>query len=608
MIQDFKQVRIRKNHRFLMPRSVLYFDTETYHRTVGDEEHHRMNIAWSCLSVYDKNSNCEKDSWKYHNNTHELCRYIEKCLYANQGLYLIAHNIFFDLQVSDFFYYFTLWGYRLNFYYEAGLTYILVVVKDKHFLRCLSSTNWFDTNLKGLGDLIGLKKLDVDFELDDRDTIIEYCHRDVEIVKLAMEYYYSFVMDNGLGQFSLTKASQAFHAYRHRFMNVPIYCHQDKKVRKLERQAYFGGRVECFEVGNIKKPPFVYLDINSMYPYVMLNSRVPVKLIKHTDHYSIDKLSYILDKFCATAEVDLVTDKPAYAVRVNNKIIFPVGEFTTYLCSEGLRYAIKNNHLKNIRQIAIYRSDKIFTDYVNFFYALKLKYTHEHQPVLRELTKKMLNSLYGKFAQRRPITIEREELSFDGFYREEIFNLVTGEKGLLYKMFNTVVEQYGFEETDLTFTAISAHITENARMLLWSIIDDLGYDKVLYCDTDSIMIRKTDMGSLNYPVDSDTLGALNLEREINKLDIWGAKSYVMDNQRVFKGVPKTAIDLGNGRFKYMTFLRQDSHMRHEINRWYVLKETVKKIMSNYDKGIIKPSGRVRPFHYAVNDSGDIVVT
>ncbi|GAH94157.1 unnamed protein product, partial [marine sediment metagenome] len=82
-------------------------------------------------------------------------------------------------------------------------------------------------------------------------------------------------------KFSITKASQAFCAYRFRFMDHKIYIHNDVTVQNLERSAYIGGRVECFRLGKIPGKQFVSMDINSMYPFVMKAEKYPYELVSY---------------------------------------------------------------------------------------------------------------------------------------------------------------------------------------------------------------------------------------------------------------------------------------------------------------------------------------
>jgi hypothetical protein len=199
-----------------------------------------------------------------------------------------------------------------------------------------------------MGKLVGLPKKEVDFESVNETRLSEYCHRDVEILRLGMERYFRFLQDHDLGRFRLSKASQAMAAYRHRFMAHKIYFHQDEQVRRLEREAYFGGRVECFELGKIQDGPFLYLDVNSMYPYVMRETAVPCRLIDYSSGFSREDFQEVLNRFGCVSRVVISTDQPIYPIRRNNKVIFPTGEFETVLCSPALREAVRRGHLLKI--------------------------------------------------------------------------------------------------------------------------------------------------------------------------------------------------------------------------------------------------------------------
>ena len=594
---DCKHKLLSKIHRTGLPHRVIYFDTETKTKVEGSVTKHRMQLAWTCLTEYDNSGIITSEKWLLWSNSEEFCKYIQRETRSNKTVYLFAHNIFFDLQVSDFYYWFTIWGWKLKFYYEKGLVYILSIQKDKNKLLCLSSTNYFDTSLKKIGEFVDLPKLDIDFQNSSKDELIIYCKRDVEIVKKVMEYFYEFIRTNNLGRFCFTRASQSFTAFRHKFMNEKIYLHDSEGIRALERQAYYGGRVECFELGHIKSGPFVTLDINSQYPYVMINNEYPVKLISIRKNVDLSFARDILKTFCAVSEVIVNTDLPIYPIRQNGKLIFPIGTFKTYLCTRGLKCALERNHIESIITMAVYQKASIFDSYVAFFYALKDKYKQEDNDILTRMSKLFLNSLYGKFGQKKTLTEMIEDCTFNGYYRIDTIDLVTGEKEIEYKMFNKRVIEYGEEDGKQSFPAIASHITEDARLLLWQIIESTGIEHVLYCDTDSIKIRKKHLVNVEYPIDSYKLGALKIESENEDLEIIAPKCYITENERVLKGVPKVAVETHKDTFQYTTFLKQASHMKKRITRYFITKQTIKTLNRNYDKGIVHPDGRVTPFQF-----------
>ena len=586
---------LRHNRVVRLPAKVLYLDVETKKQVVGDEEHHRMKLGWTCYINKEKRAKTHREVWTYFDKTYNLCKYIESKTSERYPLYLFGHNIYFDLQSSDFFYFFIKWKWELSFYYDKGLTYILVIHKGKRNIKVLSSTNYWPCSLREVGQMLGLEKQEVDFESCTDKELSVYCKNDVKILKQSMEYYFQFVKEHDLGRFALTRAGQSFTAFRHRFMYKKIAIHGDAEISAIEREAYYGGRVECFRFGKQPLDDYVLLDINSMYPYIMKTCPVPVRTLDIAKGLDISKLQSVLDSYGAIAYVSLDTDEPCYAYRVGGKIVFPVGNFDTYVCTEGLRYAFEHGHLKSIHKLVLYEMAIIFHGFVDYFYALRSHYKKENNPLMEEACKILMNSLYGKFGQKCTIEDKRYEPDGQAYYRIESISLKTHEQFMEYKMFNTKVVQIGEKEARHSFVGIPAHITEYARFLLWMIVKSIGTDKVFYCDTDSVVCRKIDIDSLQYPISKTELGALSVKASFRNFIINGAKNYVMGNVVKIKGVPRTATKIGDYEYEYPEFLRSANHLRRKITRYYIIKRTPKVVEPFYDKGEVHLDGTISPF-------------
>lgn len=616
MHEDFKSRKLSKLSGSSRPVRLLFLDTETKVRTAklgGDKEVifsgfqelfygnnikdiqlHRFNLGWTCYNRYISGKGFVSNDWKFWSDTKQLCNYIESLVLAKTTLYFFGHNIFFDLQVSDFFYYFTKSGWVLNFLYDKGLTYILIISKGTRCIKCLSTTNYFPVSVSTLGEFLGIPKLDISFDSCSRKQLITYCKRDTLIIRTAIEYFIKFIDNNDLGNFCLGRPSQALTAYRYRFMNKPIHIHKNKQVQELEKNGYFGGRVECGFLGKLPKDKYISLDVNSMYPFVMLNNKIPIKLIDYLDNVGIRELPLILDKFAGVGEVLIATDEPAYPIRHHNKLVFPVGSFITTLCSQGLRYAYEHKHLRSISRLSVYQQDYLFNDYINYFIKLKEKYSKEGNTFLREVSKYFLLYLYGKFAQQKDITVEELDITFDGYFREETFDLVTGRTEILTKLFNKRFTTFGREPAGCCFMAIAAHVTEYARFYLYDLMKRVGIDKVLYCDTDSLKIRKKDMQPLKSLIHPYKLGKLKMEEEFSKFIINGAKNYETDTTKKIKGVPSTAEQIDEYTYSYMGFMKQATHLRAEVTRYFIVKPQRKVVKPFYDKGKVLKDGSIIP--------------
>jgi hypothetical protein len=580
-----------------IPSYFLFLDIESMQCYDEDIEVHTFDIAWTCLWNRKQKDKKKQYTWHYFRDGETMLNYIASTVAKLGKLTLLGHNVYFDLQASGFFSYFTEKKWVLDFVYDKGSTFILKCTKQKQSITALSTTNWFSFSLKELGKLVGLKKMDINLNECSINDLKRYCKRDVEIIVNSVRYYIEFIQKNNFGKFSYTKASQAFNTYRYRFLEEKIRIHKDETVVNLERQAYMGGRTECFWLGKVPGNNFVTLDINSMYPYVMKNYDMPVQLSDYYNTPSIDDLVRVIDRFMVIAEVTVKTQKPAYAIHYNGKTVFPIGEFTCFLCTEGIKYALENEHITGVRQMAIYKKGRPFKSYVDKLFSVRKKYKNENNKVMEKLSKFMANSLYGKWGQKYQVEEKQAKDGVHDYYKEEILDFTTGSWITKTHLMNRIITKTDEVEGRLAFVAICAHITEAARMLLWSMIEKVGTDKVLYCDTDCIKIRKKHMYLIENEIDSNILGKLKLEDESKELTICGNKFYVTEKETKLKGIPRDAIEIAKDHYRFRVWPKMTYHLRNGIITGYHRNVVERKVKIAYDKGIVLNSGRIIPFTF-----------
>jgi len=554
-----------------------------------------MLLAWTCYRRIRESETQKADDWRYWENSKELCEYIQKLSEPKKPLNVYGHNIAFDLQVIQFYKYFPKWEWKLEFIYDTGLTYLLVIFKDKMRIKCISTTNYFSYNLATLGENVGIPKLDVDFGKATKEELSTYCKQDVLITVKAMEDYMSFNKEHDTGKFSLTRSSQSFAAYRHSFMDNQIYLHKEAKIQKLERDAYFGGRTEAFHIGKVKGKDFTFLDINSMYPYVMRKELYPARCLCYIENPDESEWLRYLTGYAMIAEVELKTDEPIYAMRYNGKLIFPIGSFTTCVCTEGFRYAIAAKHIVKVKRIAIYEWAPVFRNYVDYFYPLKQKYKSEGNKIYTATVKLFLNSLYGKFGQQIALEEKYDVPDPTLMTRVENIDKPTGSVWTDTIMFGTLIRSWGNQDGPNTFTAIPAHVTEYARFYLWSIIKGIGRNEVYYCDTDSLAVRTQTIKQKAITVDPYRLGALALDKHGASLEIFGLKDYKIGNLRKIKGIPLRAVKTGFHTYTYDQFLGSSSHVRLGEVDSFLTRSITKILKYEYTKGTVNADGSVSPY-------------
>ncbi len=584
-----------KGHQ--VPRVMLFTDTETHSEAEDYIEVQKFTLGWVFAWESSDKPLQKNVQEEFFEDPVRYCEYFALVAKKYKVITLYGHNIFFDLQCEGFFKYFTDQGWVLDWIYDKGLTYIVRIKKGGMKITALSTTNYYDCSLKELGKMIGLEKEEIQFRKASSRQLKNYCHRDTEIVMRGMWYYLQFIKDNDLGRVSYTKSSQALVAYRSGFMEKKIYLHSDERSFDLERKAYMGGRTEAFRIGTVPGEDFIVLDVNGMYPFVMQKYKYPSKLVCMIKGEEMKSYTSWLGGYGMIAEVDIDTPEPAFAVRYKKKLIFPTGQFRAFLCTEALRYAVKKGYVKNFIRASLYIMDDLFSDYVAYFQKLRAQYTADNNLIMVKLCKYMHNCLYGKWGEREIITSMTDDHSGEPYLHREIWDGMYGGWWNEIHFMNKIIMTHPGGESNHSFPAIAAHITENARLELWNIVKAIGKDTVLYCDTDSVIIRSEDIDKVTMRLSDTEMGALKIQNRFSGLQIGGAKNYRSDQGRVIKGIPESAVETSPGVFQYDSFQRQAGCMKDGQITGVRITPVTRRLTHRYDKGQVGDDGKVKPYHF-----------
>lgn len=578
-----------------IPQYIMVFDTETEYITVENEQRHKMKIGWSVFAHVGRDGEPTHETWRYWTKRYPLCEYMANMAELTGELTIVGNNVFFDLQVCGFFATMPEMGWTMDFFYENGMSYILCIKNGRAKIKCISLTNYFEASVKTLGEMIGKPKMKIQFGSETAEELSIYCFRDTEITYEAFLEYVKYIITHDLGSFSLTRASQSMKAFRHRFMSHKIMYHTDEELSLIEMDSYFGGRTECYRIGQIPEGPFVDLDVNSLYPFIMKEKQMPLKAVDYYRELNVYNVADLLSAYGMIARVTVSTDEPCYPYRFEKKVLFPIGTFETTLCTESIRYALEHGHLNEIKDCITYEMGNPFVQYVDYFYKERLRAKSEGNKVYDKMAKLFMNSLYGKFAAQRDVVIVKQEAEVSDYMREEIYDSVTGENQIISKLFATLIVTQGKEVIPGSVIAIPSHVTEYARNYLWSIIKTIGREKVFYCDTDSVKIRESDMTMAEGLLHETELGKLKVESKYSTLLIHGPKDYETDTTRKLKGVPRTAERVNDSTWKYSQFNRQITHMREGNNTYFTITSIEKNLKRVYTKGKVDSTGMVTPF-------------
>lgn len=624
---------LKANKTGRIPRYRVYFDSES---RVIDLVHHPYLVV-GCI----KDGRYEKERWKEY--TENLEEFWHDC--ANFGgkrtsVTAYAHNAGYDLIVTKGIPTLLKLGFHVSNYFEKGTTFLMTFRKKEtdqktgkeqivKTLHIISATNFYATTLKKLGEVFDLEKLDFDYDDGSIKDAIIYCRRDVEILKRAMETFINFTEAEDLGTLGRSTPGQSFNAYRHRFMHTQIFLHDKEEVFDLERKCYYGGRVECWRIGKYEEEEGFYgFDINSMYPHVMKANKFPCRLLSQRKRCSLPEMSQLFERgYLVCGEFIVNVDRPVFPCKLEGNLIFPVGRFKTYLSTPEIIYGIENNLIEKVGHIAIYEGADLFSGYVDYFYKERLKAKEIGNRVNDLLYKLFMNSLYGKFGQKAENWRRLGDAPPEQIGAWEVYNI--DEKRMdKYKAFGgSLFKQEEETEAFNSFCAVAAHVTAYARMCLLEFIEKIGWDNILYMDTDSLFVNKAGAANLEGEISDTDLGKMKLEKTGKVIEIYSPKDYSFAGKIKRKGVKQGSLavtdpqqlsqvaekmkmevdEIKDAVFENEQWPRLNTFIRAgQLDRYYNVKP-VKVLTRKYNKGWITESGKVLPFEIEVEEGENYII-
>jgi hypothetical protein len=594
--------RLRKNHSSAIPRYIIALDTETLPRPAdanGRKFTHKLRLAVLIVGrlqgdkiVGEKTYYC-KTKW-------QIWQVIKNFTGINYTTWLVCHNAMFDMVISGMPEEFENASLSIDSPrsvrkqsdsdVEQQASGGLCCIESPPFilgarvgstqgrLVIVDTLNWFQCPLADLGGSCRLEKLSMpEFTAEDSDWFT-YCERDTRITFESFVGLLRWVKDNDMGMFRYTGPAQSMAAFRHRFMEHEILLHDNLPIKVIERSAYFGGRFECWKIGEINETVHQF-DVNALFPSVMLVNNFPVAL----DTYEL-RNAWIypaelgLDDSCV-AEVELSTNIDIFPHRCERGVTFPTGRFRTTLCGPELVRSINSRQVRQVRSIARYRTEPIFNTWVNSLWGMRQAYKEESNALYERFVKMLMNSLYGKFGQRSPEWVNcPDRLDALPWMTWVDYDASSGER-CVYRSFGWQVQKqqdrelrhhaemdvsdwaphadrYGKGEIDSSFVAISAFVTAYARMRMNDLRTIAGPENVYYQGVDSLIVTNRGRENLenNGQVSESELGKLRLQLSANYGYISGCSDYKLGEKVVMSGLARTPKQQVLGQQTQMTML------------------------------------------------------
>jgi len=405
-----------------------------------------------------------------------------------------------------------------------------------------------------------------------QDYEIKYIKNDVTIMAMALEILFKENLTKmTIGSCALSNYRKMTKYFMTYFPSLPISIDKDIRQSYKGGFTYLNPAYKEKVVNNI-----MVLDVNSLYPSVMKYCLLPHgQPLPFKEKYTEDKFYplYVQQLSCTfelkEGMIPTIQLKNNLSFLPNEYIESSNGEIVTLtLTSVDLDLFFKHY---NVTVYAWHGGFKfqavkgLFTNYINYWTDKKINSKKEGNKSLYQISKLMLNSLYGKMATN-PIVRSKYPYIEDGIVKYALYP--EEEKKSLYIPVATFITSYARKKTIETSQAIKDYTIKNYNE-----------DYYIYSDTDSIHMKKLDPEELSQFVEVDDfeLGKWKIESDnIKVAKFLRQKCYIEIDENDEKNV--TVAGLPKRLAKYVTIdnfkegfsiLAKDTEKEHKFTYKHV---------------------------------------
>ena len=373
-----------------------------------------------------------------------------------------------------------------------------------------------------------IKKLEIDYKANrEIDHIltkeeIDYIRNDVEIMARALQIMFNEKLTK------MTIGSDALANYKEINKNFnkyfPILPYEiDKDIRR----SYKGGFTYLNEEYKEKETgEGIVLDVNSLYPSVMMYEKLPFgEPLFFKGKYEKDLL-YPLYIQTLSCSFEIKKDKIP-TIQIKNNLSFIPNEYVKSSGGDIVTLTLTNIDLElffnhyNVHDLSFHSGWKfkglkgLFTEYINYWSNKKIEAKKDNNTALYRIAKLMLNSLYGKFGLNPDVRGKYPYLNEDGIVKYSLYPAEIRDS--IYIPVASFITSYARYKTIITSQKIKEYSKEKYNK-----------DLYVYSDTDSIHCLFKDDSELKEIIEIDDykLGAWKLESSFKKGKYLRQKCYI----------------------------------------------------------------------------------
>lgn len=433
-----------------------------------------------------------------------------------------------------------------KFSYSSSIC-IVEVRKPGHKLLFCDIRNWLPGDLFEIGEWIQTP-IEPVYRFWPGAKRSQYYHVNVlTAVQLAWSQYQTWVKENSLPSWSLTLSSLSFKQWLKGDSARQVLRSSKPWVEGCERESYFGGFVYAHKQGYFQDGPYYLLDANGLYASVMLAEKLPCKeytTCRYPGPNDLDKISKHGEPMVYG---NFELPDGFLPIREGRNLTWDHGPRDLFLPWPEVQWIREHGRINHVYGWVLFETDYILKGLVGLYYERRLESKKAGDRFEGRLWKSCANFLYGKFGQRFGDTV----IAPVGPDVDDTIQLVVDhETGNLssYIVFcgsEILTDESGGGRSEVS--SIAAWVTSHARVRLWRICVQAGWEHVFYNATDSLVVDEVGYERIQDLISPDQPGMLKLEEVGDTMEIRGKNQYRVGGRVVDGTSPNYYLSDGDGR-------------------------------------------------------------
>lgn len=609
---------VRPNEANRYPRRIVTLDAESRIRETRTGETHSFMLACASFDELAKDgSGSVKTERGEFVSPGELWAWVDAHTRSRARTVVFAHNLAYDLRITDALAQLPRLGYLLDFLSADGTRCVARFTRhgpacgrraalvagaegkcdcgDRRSLLLVDLFSFLPTSLEVIGEQLGLAKPALPKQNAPHGAWLERCAADVTITRAAVLRLLGWLESNDLGSFRLTGAAQAMACYRHRFMpRYGLMVHREEEQLARERRACWAGRCEAWRWGELQGPLHEW-DFELAYLRLAATAYLPVRYRGEVAPPSVPQARALIGRRRHLLELDVEAGLPLLPAAVGERIAWPVGSFSTTVWDVEAIAAFERGARLTVRRAWAYDARPALASWAQWLGSLLAPEGLPVDSLERIMLKSWARSLIGRFGLRYPLwervgTVAGSELQLVPFV-----DLDTGEEGAHLEAGGEWFERAGMIEAPDSMPAIMGAIMAAARVQLWRAAEIAGPASVAYMDTDSLIVDRAGNRELERWLGAANLGGLRPKATYRRALIRGPRSLELDDELRAVGVPKRSIRRSDGRFEAQLWEGLDRSLARGSSSTVRVTRRLVNPVGKDSRRVHLPGGATAPF-------------